>query len=300
MSPLRRSVRQDYRVYERRLGPAKLYLDDIDDIVRSLREALEEAKSSARKEQEEELTARMKSIERLKASERLKSLGRAENGNELDPKRMEMLSDVQEAIKESLAKPDERLEKLYRIEIKASDAVADDVDDLRSATRGDLDRISISTYRPDVSVALRRNGARVFTFAEEEEWQARLLVDDIANFVNRRRAFVVRPSMPVIFSLVLALLAVLVGILLAATDADIPSDLLEFGMLIIGIAPFFYVFEQLNSYLSGSVIVIPERRSERRGLSATSRRDATIAIVSAAVGAILGTVGTFLLEKLTK
>jgi hypothetical protein len=300
MSPLRRSVRQDYRVYERRLGPAKLYLDDIDDIVRSLREALDEAKSSARKKREEELTERMKSIERLKSSERLKSLAGVENRDKLDPARIELLSDVQKAIKESLAKPDERLEKLYRIEIKASDAVADDVDDLRSATRDDLDRISISTYRPDVSVALRRNGARVFTFAEEEEWQARLLVDDIANFVKRRRAFLIRPSMPVIFSLVLALLAALVGILLAVTDTDVSSDLLEFGILIIGIAPFVFVFEQLNSYLSGSVVVIPERRSERRGLSATSRRDATIAIISAAVGAILGTIGAFLVEKLTK
>jgi hypothetical protein len=47
VSPLRRNIRQRTQSYERRLGPSTVYLDDIDDIVRTLREVAEEERSAA-------------------------------------------------------------------------------------------------------------------------------------------------------------------------------------------------------------------------------------------------------------
>jgi hypothetical protein len=71
------------------------------------------------------------------------------------------------------------------------------------------------------------------------------------------------------------------------------SDPAIFAGIVIGTL-FATGLEQFLFRRFGSVVVVPERRDERRGFAKVTRRDTVIALVSAAIGAVLGTAGALL------
>src|SRR5688572_23571015 len=126
MSPLQRRIRRRAVRHSIKLGPARLYLDDIDDICTSLREHAAE---------------------------------------------------VHDEFEAPLV-------------IQAGDAVADETDDLRQATKEELD--SILLYLPGdspISVSFGRIRAQIEV--EAADLKARALAEDIQSFILGRRSSLV-------------------------------------------------------------------------------------------------------------
>jgi hypothetical protein len=295
VSPLRRNIRQRSRAYERNLGPCKLYLDDLDDIVRTVREAASQERAASVKRRVGEIRSELG----LKPDEDLRE-GLENIIRQGNPDNRARAKNVLDLIKES----EEGLvyEPLYEVELKAGDATAEEVEDLRSATNKELRKVEISCSRPSIVIWLHSIGAQVFSIAQDPDSDVRLLVDDIADFVNGRRVIVRRPRLGVLV-LATVLLITGVGLLLKFPRWAFPyprqGDWLLLGTLWLTLLLFVAV-EQVVLRRLGSVVIVPERRDEMRGFSRVSRRDLVVALTSAIVGAFLATAGALIVANMTK
>lgn len=105
MTALRRNLARSHKTLEITFGPAKLFLDDVDDIMTFLTEFANKGKP------------------------RQLALDGAVGTNQ------------ENGVTEGL---ENALEDLYRVELQAGDAVADDVEDLRHASNDELKSVQIS------------------------------------------------------------------------------------------------------------------------------------------------------------
>jgi len=259
LSPLRRKVRRTSTDYEKPLGPAKLYLDDLDDLVAELRKVVEE-------EREKALAPYVPS-----------------NSSSEEVKRL-----AQEARKS--------VEALHTVKIRVGGAEADEVEDLRSADSKDLRTVSIYSFDPTIRIYLTRSHATASVTAKAEEATLRALVDDIVEFVNRRRIFLIwRNSYAYIATFLLALFGLQSWVYW--TDENRPNiQRYVLAGIYAAVALGNIIVFPIVSRRMGGVVIIPERRGESRGLTAQTRRDLVVALVGAIVGAILATIGGVLIK----
>jgi hypothetical protein len=259
LSPLRREVRRTSTDYERPLGPAKLYLDDLDDLVAELRKVVE--------------VRRERTLESLKASDSLS-----------------------EELNQSMQKVREAEESLYRVYIGVRGAEADEVDDLRSASPKDLRVVSIYSLNPRIRVYLTPSHATASVTAKADEASLRALIDDIVEFVKRRRVFLIWRTGYMYFG---AFLLAWVGLQSWAYLVDESRPKTERYLLATAygaMALVTIVLLPIMSRRQGGVVIVPERRGESRGLTAQTRRDLMVAVVGAVVGFILTAIGAALIR----
>lgn len=284
MSPLRRELRQTSYTHEESLGPAKLFLDDLDDLMKLLREASEER----RREYVSELHERKRSEPGQRET--------GEGGNreadgitrtaKADPDSKELRGAAERAIVDGRKAVDDWFARRFRVELKVGDAVADEPDDLRHAPRKDLSRVRISVMDIQLWVTLGPHYAKISAHVyQDDNLFARKLVDDTVRLINRRRLHIV-----LTWATALYLLGGGVFFALGALSA-VNGDLAG-GAPLVATGAILAVVPQFMLRRSGSVTIVPRRYSEARGLSDQNRREVFVAIVSAAIGAILGTIGT--------
>src|SRR5258708_10782498 len=238
MSPLRRQIRS-YGPYRVTLGPAKLFLDDIQDII----SAIESFIVKRQKEEGSSLTA---------------------NG------------------KEEPSEPS-------AVVIVAGNAIADSVEDLREASKEELNHLSLVLESPHFNIDLWHIDADITTVRDDLE--ARTLADDIAAFVKSKRALfrgVWLASVGLAYLIILGAGNLSVAIYQVKHHGPyLPS--LVFGIMFLGSGVLFSITAYRRSSHLGTVRVVAMRRNESRRLSSRARRDIFIAVVASVLGGLLKT-----------
>jgi hypothetical protein len=178
------------------------------------------------------------------------------------------------------------------LEIRALDATADEVEDLRDATRAELNHLSLILSAPKVRVDLWNHNAEVI--AETDTSDVRQLVEGIRKFTDNRRRWTapLRRVITGVLPLYLALAFLIV-------TPYLPQSWGLYAKNAGGIGRYYGVVEVVVAVIVvlGSIYVyinrrhviyiLPEWRKENRGLSQRSRRDITVATISAVIGAII-------------
>jgi hypothetical protein len=263
VSPLKRSLRQNPLRYEERLGPSKLYLDDIEDLLSYLREAAEET--------------RIEAIERI-----------------VEDMRKDRPSANIDDLKQEAGK---MAESKFEVEFKAGEAVAEEAEDLRDSTPKELDDVSISCSHPAVAIVLSPGWARVLGLAAaSDDDRTRNVVKDVAQFLRARRTVYVgghrtRLAILTTFGLVPVALAFIYW--RNRNDWNVASTIALTFVLVTGLIPIV-ADRWIMFRISGGVRIIPERRKDARLISSQTKRDILIAVLSAVVGSILGIAGTLI------
>lgn len=270
MTPLRRQVRRQFREYERRLGPAVVYLDEI--------EVLWETMGNFAREKREQRTAdRRGQADHLEPS----PLPRG-SSTEVDDV-TKSINELKKSAREQLAKETKQLAEETTVRLEAGDAVAESVDDLRDATADELKSLQFYLRDPFVSIALRPTHAKARALSiGAQDQDVTSLIDDIEEYVAKHRVLVPRVGLMPTLLLLMSLLVMSVNIVLGKWL----YALLWAGTCSVSLLPF------LTSYRYGSVKVVPRRRREARTDLTRVRRDLFVAALSASVGGIVVAVVT--------
>jgi hypothetical protein len=233
---LHRQIRSigDYRI---RLGPSKLYLDDIQDI----------------------------------------------------------LSTVETFAKEHSPRPDDK-GKDWTIALAAGKAIADSVEDLRDATQDELKRVLILLNKPSVQISLSRYVAFIET--DNDDLESRALADDLAAFINSKKARL-RALLPAFILPSGFFVLVVVGIIEGAYHSAHHKSAAQYYAGAIASAIFavaFFIFSYKTS-ANNNVWIIAARRNESKRLSARTRRDIMIGTIGAVIAAVIGAIVSAILVK---
>ena len=262
MSPLKRSLRQTHLTYEEPLGPSKIYLDDLDALLDYLCDVADRKRTS--------------DLEAIMGMVTERSEDRAE--------------------KEVVAgTANEMVGRKYQVELSAGDAVAEEVEDLRSSTPKELRRISIKCSRPLVLIHLGPNHARVIGIASSEDAETRQVVGDVARFLRARRALF-------IWNRALTLVAMIVGVAVLPSFAIIYaifspwrlSDTIGTALSVLLCLGVIAADQVWFIRRTGGVTTTPEHRKDARLLSRQTKRDIAVALLGALAGGVLGIIGTLI------
>ena len=169
------------------------------------------------------------------------------------------------------------------VEIKAGDALADEIDDLREARSGELRKIRISLGNPSVTVDLWRgvSGTSMDPVSQE-------LALGIRDHINARRSlFVGLSTLPSLYTLPLGLgLSSVPGIW--ASRAHLAEAV---GVTLAAVVVTLILAAVVNvvlAYRFGEVRVVPRKENEARGLGAETRKQLMIAVVGAIIIGLAG------------
>ncbi|MGW4421936.1 hypothetical protein [Streptosporangium sp. NPDC004631] len=180
--------------------------------------------------------------------------------------------------------------KLKPVQIVAGNAVADSPEDLKDATQEELQRVSIISRFPRISVDLWNRHAEVVV--DSEDLPSRAFADGIADFVDSRRInpifHIFRLSdifMPALFITLLAY-SLWDGEKEALTNY---TNYVAYGTVI---ASFLFALESrlYTLYAYGSVKVEPVWRSEDRRIRSQTKSNILVAVGAAIVGAAIASV----------
>lgn len=229
MSPLHRQIRS-YGPYRINLGPSRLFLDDIQDIISA--------------------------IESFAINKRKQETSDSEVTTKAEPS----------------------------VLIVAGNATADSVDDLREATREELNHLSLALDSPEFRVDLWHIDADITTVRDDPD--ARALADDITAFIKRKRSH--RP-ISWLQSALATYILIFAGGNLAGTIYSIIHHLPFIPPLLYSImwiaSGMFFILRDTGK--RGAIRVIAMKRNESRRLSSRARRDIVIAVIASAIGALV-------------
>lgn len=184
------------------------------------------------------------------------------------------------------------------VSLKAGDAIADEPADLRDADARELRAVSLITNSPAVVVNLQQSDASARTTDSADD--AKLLVDDVYGLLR------VRHSPLVGFSQALRLTAVGVAVVAAGLgffvvfaavrnrpDVSASDTAVGASMILTATWVFLVVWAAIGLRSSGSAVIVPERRSDQRGLTRQARREWTLGIATFALGAVVSVALTY-------
>lgn len=254
MSPLHRDVRRQTKRHRTTIGPAELYLDDVQDIAIALENF------GGKNPPEDELA-----VESARADE---DESGGDNGSNYAP-------------------------RFHNVEVAADDAVADSVDDLRHATAEELgflslttkdDRVRIDLWLRNADIAVKSTDAEARAIAED-------IAEFIRKRRTWRGFFKVLPKGSWLAVLVPLTLNAFKAIEeLRKTEPDMVSVYVTFGIS-TGLIPLALLGAAV--YLvraTGSIHVVPEWRANARGISKRGQRDLLIVLLGAVIGGIIAGV----------
>jgi hypothetical protein len=269
VSPLKRSLQHPLK-YDERLGPSRLYLDDLEDLLSYLHDAVAEARADM--------------VERIVKD--LRKRRPSANSEELEKEANELV------------------ESRYKVELRAGEAVAEKVEDLRDATPGELNELSITCSRPGVAILLTPRFGHANGVAATDDDGTRNIVEDVARFFRARRTLYVAKRfltrMGISFTFVVGPVSVIASQWLSTDHNWSLRDTVS-AILILLLGPALILTDQLVVMRrSGGVAIIPERRKDVRVISGQTRRDIGIAVLGAAVGGFLGIAGTLIADAVSK
>lgn len=165
-----------------------------------------------------------------------------------------------------------------RVVFSARSAVADDAEDLRSATNDELMHIGFTTTEPRLTVWLYRQKAKAA--AREDTSEARALVDDIAGLLApRRSARAFLRAMHMLNAIGLAGLLLLAVVIFRRPDSI--GGPIMFAVMCLAL----YVMVASTVRGTGATSIVLRRRHEERTMSSTTRTTVITALVTALVTA---------------
>jgi hypothetical protein len=178
------------------------------------------------------------------------------------------------------------------VELSAATATADEIEDLKDATRKELNHITLALSAPRIRIDLWREYAEII--AESDTAEVRRFVEIIADFIARYRSWraFLRPAVGFFaFPAILFALYVALPDFPKSWDLYIPTkgggrvltDVLGIMALVatLGYAGIFTINRRATIY------VVPDWHSESRGLSIRSRRDLAVALIAAVFSAVI-------------
>lgn len=258
---LHRSLRDPNARYEVTVRPAIVYLDDLEVILGALSE-------TSRAEHERIDNEELEALQGLTADElgTLRSLLAKTNS----PRRLD----------EAAAGLRER----NCTEIRAGSALAESLDDLTDARPEELREIRLSTTHPLVVCTLGRTSAQIWTLSRSSE--ARALVDEIAGFLKTRRGFtaILRSTPPIVWWL--NALSLIAGAVILSLGEN-PRRVIVVAALSAYVLTVTVAMMIWRNRKFGGAIIHAVRRSEAKGLSASTRRNVAIAATSSLAAAIV-------------
>jgi hypothetical protein len=176
------------------------------------------------------------------------------------------------------------------IEIRARDAIAEEVGDLQDATSRELSRVSLILSAPKIKIDLHSWQAEVI--AESDSPTVKAFVEGIRSFTKQRRNWTVALVYNRMIWVFLALLAFAISDTLAAPQYSswalysfsTSVNAGEFvATLVLIMAGIIYFLKQYRNI----VIVVPLWRKESRRITGQARIAIIAALVSAAVAGVL-------------
>lgn len=178
------------------------------------------------------------------------------------------------------------------VEIRAASAIADDIEDLKEATRAELDNVTLVLLEPKIRVDLKNLSAKMIAGTDTDMISS--FTESMAKFVNGRRSWRAPFQWPFVLSLVPLYL-------LTAGSYLIPYTPKAWGLYINhGVGNYdlalsiFFTFATLGmtAYLAflrrNTVKVIPLWRRERRTISRETRTAIIAGVLSAVALGLLG------------
>lgn len=186
--------------------------------------------------------------------------------------------------------------------IKAGDATADEPTDLREARKSELRDVRVVTEDPALTVTLGFDRAQVTTTDTSDK--TRGIVDNVVNLLASRRARVTIAARIVALSVVFVWLGAmglfaLLGTLARAVDANytssFPEDIIAGAVLgpVVGFLGSLGILVIVRG--TGRAVIVPERRSENRGISRSTRQSLIVGIVVGVVTAVVTAIATYVL-----
>jgi hypothetical protein len=180
------------------------------------------------------------------------------------------------------------------VEIRALTATADEVEDLKDATRSELDHLSLILSAPKIRLDLWSHTAEII--AESDTSDVRKFVEGLRSFTVTRRRWtaplrrVAKTVLPLYLLFLLSLVIPslprswglesgrgIYGYLNRYTDA--------FEWLFVIVVIVSTIIAYVNS--RDVVRVVPAWRKESRGISQRSRRDIAVALIAAIISAAI-------------
>lgn len=182
------------------------------------------------------------------------------------------------------------------VTIRAGNAVADDVDDLRHARPSDLEDVEILAPAYEVQVNVSRHNANVYTVYDGDGAKER--VDGVAHLVNTFKSLRGHPVFGYWKARLLALCYAIIGgspALPLVVMTNIPPLWLIPAWIALAAITFYF---WTNSNANG-VRIVPMDRGESRAIQSERRANARMMIASAIVSGGLGSAVTYLLTRST-
>jgi hypothetical protein len=165
--------------------------------------------------------------------------------------------------------------------LQAGEAAAENPDDLIEATPRELKSVIVTTSDPALRVNLLRRAADVSTTQTSAE--ARAMVDDVHGLLRRRRSPWPGLGRTLALPLVYAAIFLVIGVQNAGSGKPLNWPLVA---VTAGVLALYAAWDAYNIGRAGAVVLIPERRGTRRGLSAQTRSSWLVALVSAFLGVV--------------
>lgn len=184
--------------------------------------------------------------------------------------------------------PGESPESLQNtVELRAQNAIADSVEDLKDATRQELNHVSLVCKSPKIRIDFLLHGAEVI--AESDSPDVRSFAESLREFVQIRRSWLVVPMAIEKRELLWPSLGLAYLLIAAFLPASYPLKMYfdTWSYVIFGVLSVWLGFVYYRQYRN-AVRITPEWRRERRGISSRVRRDLAVALVSAVVVGVLG------------
>ena len=171
------------------------------------------------------------------------------------------------------------------VELSSQSATFDTVDDLRDASRHDLELLTIGADPARVYVELHASGARVVTYSDEPE--SKHLVDEIAEMLGAKKSIIplfFRKSVRIALLLIVAI--AVVSLVQLAGGAGQQRRFAGGLGAVLGVV---VVRSLLGARQGAGARIVPHRRAEQRTIS----RDVWLVLGTAAVTAIVAVVVTY-------
>jgi hypothetical protein len=277
MSPLRRELRQRFSQYQKALGPAKLYLDDLEDIIRLVEESSKQAFQAP--------------PPAMPATGPKTALWKARG---LRTKIGLWLMKPPKVKGVNLPPPSPPF-TFRAVTLSAGNALADSPDDLKDATSQDLKSIQIAGASVNIVLSPSWAYAQATSFYGNVSDLARSIVDDVERFVRQHRIWLARGRASDMLFEAAIIVTGLFLVLLAAASGTAYGYVWSVGF---GLAALLTIFlTQRSLRRNGSVVVIAQRRNEARGLSMNTRRSLFIGLAGTLFGALATAVGKILADR---
>jgi hypothetical protein len=173
------------------------------------------------------------------------------------------------------------------VEIRAQNATADSIEDLKDATRRELNHVSLICKSPKIRIDLWLRNAVII--AESDSASVRSFTESLSKFIYERKnyAVILLAAQTSAYLTLSALIAwIIIAILLPVPNEFkiYPNTLTDIALAgFIGVA-FYVVFRQYTS----AIRVAPEWRREHRGLSSRTVREIIVAVIGGIVVGLLG------------